>query len=108
MLPEKEDTTVAKQEKRIDTKRAPNKPRPYLMPIEWGGALPMTMSAKAKINKINTEGLKPPYLILCNHASFIDFPIVVRGDIPSPLLVGNIGRGICRKRLAYARRRRNI
>lgn len=82
MLPEKEDTTVAKQEKRIDTKRAPNKPRPYLMPIEWGGALPMTMSAKAKINKINTEGLKPPYLILCNHASFIDFPIVVRAIFP--------------------------
>ena len=73
---------MAKQEKRIDTKRAPNKPRPYLMPIEWGGALPMTMSAKAKINKINTEGLKPPYLILCNHASFIDFPIVVRAIFP--------------------------
>lgn len=53
------------------------------MPVEWGGAWPMTMMAKAKINKINFEGLKPPYLILCNHASFIDFPLVVRAIFPT-------------------------
>lgn len=68
--------------KKFDTKREPKKPRPYLMPVEWGGAWPMTMMAKAKINKINFEGLKPPYLILCNHASFIDFPLVVRAIFP--------------------------
>lgn len=71
-----------KKTKKIDTKLSPKTPRPYLMPIEWGGSWPMTMSAKAKINKINFEGLKPPYLILCNHASFIDFPLVVRAIFP--------------------------
>ena len=29
-----------------------------------------------KIEKINTEGLKPPYLLLSNHMSFIDFELV--------------------------------
>lgn len=71
-----------KKNKKIDTRLSPKTPRPYLMPIEWGGSWPMTMSAKAKIKKINFDGLKPPYLILCNHASFIDFPLVVRAIFP--------------------------
>lgn len=70
------------KEKRIDTKVCPKKPRPYLMPIEWGGAGAMTLSAGVKIKKTNFEGLKPPYLILCSHASFIDFPLVVRAIFP--------------------------
>lgn len=32
------------------------------------------LGTKTKINKINCEGLKTPYLIFANHASFIDFP----------------------------------
>lgn len=74
---------ILTSEKGFDTKKAPKKPLPYLMPIEWGGAWPMTMIAKAKIKKTNFEGLKAPYLILCNHASFIDFPLVVRGIFPN-------------------------
>ncbi len=69
-------------QKEFDTKRKPKKPLPYLMPVEWGGAWSMTARAKAKFKKVNCEGLKPPYLILCNHASFIDFPLVVRSIFP--------------------------
>ncbi len=71
---------MPKKVKKFDTKRKPNKPKPYLMPIEWAGTA--FMASSAKINKVNFEGLKPPYLILCNHASFIDFPIVVKGIFP--------------------------
>ena len=72
----------SKNPKKFDTKRVPNKPAPYLLPIEWGGAWPMTMAARAKIRRINFAGLRPPFLILCNHASFIDFPLVVRAIFP--------------------------
>lgn len=68
--------------KLIDTKAEPKKPRPYLMPIEWGGSWSMSLLASARVKKVGFEGLKPPYLILCNHASFIDFPLVVKAIFP--------------------------
>lgn len=70
------------EKKNIDTRAKPIKPKPYLMAVEWAGTWPMTMKANAKIRRINFEGLKPPYLILCNHSSFLDFPLVVRGIFP--------------------------
>ena len=60
--------------KKFDTKREPKKPRPYLMPVEWGGAWPMTMMAKAKINK--------------------------KGDIPPQMQLGHFDRGIYRQGMA--------
>lgn len=66
--------------KAFDTKRKVQKPWPVLMPIEWGGTV--YYATKHKVNKVNCEGLKPPYLILCNHASFVDFPMVVKAIFP--------------------------
>ena len=37
---------------------------------------------KHKVEKINMEGLKPPYMILSNHMSFIDFELVSLGTYP--------------------------
>lgn len=71
---------VAMAPKAFNTKRKPQKPWPVLMPIEWGGTI--LWAAKHKVEKINCEGLKPPYLILCNHASFVDFPMVVKAIFP--------------------------
>lgn len=69
--------------KKFDTKRKPCKPKPYLMPIEWGGTTYFSkVAGGAKIEKVNCEGLKPPFLILCNHASFVDFPLVVKAIFP--------------------------
>jgi len=36
-----------------------------------------------KVEKINMEGLKPPYIILSNHMSFIDFELVSLGTYPN-------------------------
>ena len=33
----------------------------------------LTIGQKYKIEKINMEGLKPPYIMLCNHMYFVDF-----------------------------------
>lgn len=69
--------------KSFNTKRKPSKPKPYLMPIEWGGSSYFTkVAGGAKINHVNCKGLKPPYLILCNHGSFVDFPLVVKAIFP--------------------------
>ena len=69
--------------KAFDTKRKPSKPKPYLMPIEWGGTTYYSrVAGGATIEKVNCKGLKPPYLILCNHGSFVDFPLVVKAIFP--------------------------
>ena len=39
----------------------------------------MLANKKFKVEKIGMEGLKPPYLLLSNHMSFIDFELVSRG-----------------------------
>ncbi len=38
-----------------------------------------TLFKRKKIEKINMEGLKPPYMILSNHMSFIDFELLALG-----------------------------
>ena len=35
----------------------------------------MLIGKKKKVEKINMEGLKPPYMILSNHMSFVDFEL---------------------------------
>ena len=37
------------------------------------------MGKKYKVEKIDMEGLKPPYMLLSNHMSFIDFELISRG-----------------------------
>jgi len=71
-----------KNVKPFDTKRRPLKPQAYLMPIEWGGTVWFLAPVGGKINKVNCEGLKPPYLVLQNHASFVDFPMLVKAMFP--------------------------
>lgn len=71
-----------KERKSFDTSRKPMKPQPYLIPIEWGGTIWFTAPVGAKINKVNCEGLKPPYLVLQNHAALIDFPMTVKAMFP--------------------------
>ena len=73
---------MKRQPKPFDTKRLPLRPQAYLMPIEWVGSLWFLLPVRGKINKINCEGLRPPYLVLQNHASLIDFPMLVKAMFP--------------------------
>jgi len=68
--------------KQFNTSKKPQKPSPFLMPVEWAGTTWFTFPVGAKINKHGCEDLKPPYLLLCSHASFIDFPIAVKATFP--------------------------
>ena len=40
------------------------------------------MKVEHKVEKINMEGLKPPYFMLSNHEYFIDFELAALGTFP--------------------------
>lgn len=42
----------------------------------------MLIGKKHRVEKFNMEGLKPPYLLLSNHMSFVDFEMVSLGTYP--------------------------
>ena len=42
----------------------------------------MMLFKKHKVEKINMEGLKPPYMLLSNHMYFIDFELAALGTFP--------------------------
>lgn len=67
---------------RFDLSSMPIKPKWFLQPLAWLLALPETFTVKSKIEKINMEGLKEPYILLCNHNSFLDFKVATRAIFP--------------------------
>lgn len=74
---------MAKQQKRFDMYRKPNKPKWYLKIVEYVAA-PFYMffnNGHVKTDK-EVKKLKGPYLTLASHASFMDFPQLVCGLMP--------------------------
>ena len=59
--------------KRFDMGKKPM--RQHLRPLIWALSLPDFLKHKCKITKVNMEGIKPPYLLLCNHNAFLDFKV---------------------------------
>lgn len=57
----------------FDTARIPPKQNLLFAPGLWVYSKFMTRGTGLKIEKINMEGLKPPYLVLGSHHSFADF-----------------------------------
>lgn len=66
----------------FDMIRPPRKVRWYLKPLIWLLSYPETIATRAKVNKHNMDGVKGPYLLLCNHNSFIDFKVSVKAMFP--------------------------
>lgn len=68
------------KEKDFEMHKKVKGPKWYLRPIEMIGAWYFAgpFGTRTKINKINCEGLKPPFIILSNHASFVDFANVIK------------------------------
>ena len=71
-----------KNNKRYDVGKKPIRQPFYLTWLIWFLSKFMLMGKKYKIEKINMEGLKPPYLILSNHMAFIDFELTAVGTYP--------------------------
>ncbi len=66
------------KEKKIDSTLKPKKPTYFWYGLERLIEAFYFCGTKTKIKYNNCEGLKAPYLVIANHASFADFPMVNR------------------------------
>lgn len=69
--------------KRFDFNRKPRRQHLCLLPLAWLLSYPSVWKHRAKINRVKMEGLKPPYLLLCNHNAFMDFKVTTAAIFPS-------------------------
>ena len=67
---------------RFDLKSMPKRAKWYLQVVAWLLSIPETYIRKVKIEKINMDKVKAPYVLLCNHNSFFDFKVATRAFFP--------------------------
>lgn len=67
---------------RLDMAQKPRRVAWYLRPVTWLIAFPSIWRHHSHITKINMEGVKKPYLMLCNHNAFYDFMIATKATFP--------------------------
>lgn len=67
---------------RFDLAATPRKAKWYLQLVAWILSFPETFAVRSKITKTKMEGVKPPYVLLCNHNSFLDFKVATRAVFP--------------------------
>ena len=67
---------------RFDFDKKPMKEKFFLTPLAYLLSFPTIWKRKLKINKVNMEGLKPPYILLCTHHAFIDFKVTTAAIFP--------------------------
>ena len=68
--------------RRYKTAKYPIRQPIYLTWLIWVLSFFATIFKKHKVERINMDGLKPPYMILSNHMSFVDFELVALGTYP--------------------------
>ena len=71
-----------KRTKRYKTAKYPIRQPLFFVGLIWVLSKILLLDKKYKVEKINMEGLKPPYMVLSNHMSFIDFELVAMGTFP--------------------------
>ena len=71
-----------KKNKEYKTAKYPIRQPLYLTGLIWLLSKIMLIGKEHKVEKINMEGLKPPYMMLSNHMSFVDFELAAMGTFP--------------------------
>ncbi len=71
-----------KNDKRYKTAKYPIRQPIIIVWLIWLLSRIMLIGKKYKVEKINMEGLKPPYMMLSNHMYFIDFELAAMGTLP--------------------------
>ena len=56
--------------------------RQKLRAIAWAISYPDVWAHRSEIEKIAMEGVRPPYLLLCNHNAFLDFKVTTAATFP--------------------------
>lgn len=70
------------QIKRFDFDMKPKKERIFLTPLAFLLSFPAVWKRHLKVNKVDMEGLKPPYILLCTHHAFQDFKVTTAAIYP--------------------------
>ena len=71
-----------KNKKRYKTAKYPIRQPLIIVWLIWLLSKITLIDKKYKVEKINMEGLKPPYMMLSNHMYFIDFKLAAMGTFP--------------------------
>ena len=71
-----------KNKKRFKTATYPIRQPLFIVVLIWILSKFAMIGKKYKVEKINMEGLKPPYFMLSNHEYFIDFELAALGTFP--------------------------
>ena len=71
-----------KNKKSYNTAKYPIRQPLFFVGLIWLLSKIVLTGKKYKVEKINMEGLKPPYMFLSNHMSFIDFELAAMGTFP--------------------------
>ena len=83
----------------------------YLRPLTFLLSAPDVLLHRTKIRKTGVEGLKPPYILLCNHNAFLDFKVATMATFPHRAnyivaIDGFIGREGLLRRVGCIRKRK--
>ncbi len=91
--------------------KPPVRQRSFLKPLTWLMSYPAVWRRQLRIIRKNMDGVKPPYLLLCNHNAFLDFKVTTAAIFPRGAnyvvaIDGFIGRewllrnagGICKRK----------
>lgn len=73
---------MKKEFERFDMNADPVRTKWYLRPITILLSLPDVIKHKNIIHKDRTEGLKAPFVLLCNHNAFMDFKVATKAIFP--------------------------
>ncbi|MBQ9964391.1 MAG: 1-acyl-sn-glycerol-3-phosphate acyltransferase [Clostridia bacterium] len=68
--------------KRYNTAKYPIRQPKIIVYLIWLLSRIMLIGKQYKVEKINMDGLKPPYMMLSNHMYFIDFELAAMGTLP--------------------------
>ena len=71
-----------KKNKKYNTAKYPIRQPIYLTWLIWLLSFFATLFVPHKVERINMEGLKPPYFMLSNHMAFVDFELAALGTTP--------------------------
>ncbi len=71
-----------KNKKRYNTAKYPIRQPKFIVYLIWVLSKILLIGKKYKIEKVNMEDLKPPYMVLSNHMYFIDFELCAMVTFP--------------------------
>lgn len=76
-------TPLVEGAKRLDMSAKPKRVSWWLRPIMWIASFPVTWIHRTHIKRVNMEGVRRPYLLLCNHNAFYDFMVAIKATFPN-------------------------